>query len=374
MAQSWLVLEISGSSFWLGVDSFLGQIPIFLFSILGGAIADRKDRRTLLLGSQWIQLTCAFVLAGLFTFTKVHVWEILILSFTVGLAQSFGGPAYQALIPTLVESKDLQNAIALNSIQFNLARIIGPMLGGLALTYLGAAWCFGLNGASYIAVIISLLIVQPRMIPSKGQMSLMNSMKEGLMFVRGNPTMMYLIVLAFCMTLLAFPVMVFLPVLVKDVYHEGPGAFTRLLSISGAGSVFGALVVAGLGHVKQKDKVALIMLGCLGLLIVSLALSQSLLFSSIIIFLNGATLIAVFAMVSSLVQLLVEDEMRGRVMSVYNVAFRGGMPIGSLIAGKLIEVFSAPPVLAVNGILLIALSLGMLVQHRRMASLIESKV
>ena len=146
VAQSWLVLQISNSPFLLGLDSFLGQIPIFLFSLLGGVIADRFDRRKLLIGSQIVQMSCAFLLASLFAFSQVVVWEILALSFVVGLAQAFGGPAYQALIPTLVEPKDLPNAIALNSIQFNLARVIGPMLGGLALTSLGAAWCFSLNG------------------------------------------------------------------------------------------------------------------------------------------------------------------------------------------------------------------------------------
>jgi predicted MFS family arabinose efflux permease len=163
-------------------------------------------------------------------------------------------------------------------------------------------------------------------------------------------------------------------VLVREVYHEGPQAYTLLLSVSGAGSVFGALIVAGLGHIKQKDRIALVMLGCLGILIVALALSRSLIFSACIIFLTGAALISVFSLVSSLVQLLVEDQMRGRVMSVYNVAFRGGMPIGSLISGALIQKFSAPPVLAVNGALLALFSMGLLFQHRRMENLIESKV
>lgn len=370
MAQSWLVLEISGSSFWLGVDSFLGQIPIFLFSILGGAIADRQDRRKLLLGSQWVQLSCAFLLAALFTFTQVHVWEILILSFTVGLAQAFGGPAYQALIPTLVEQKDLPNAIALNSIQFNLARIIGPMLGGLALQNLGPAWCFGLNGVSFLAVIASLLLVQPRMTPAKSTTSLMTSMKEGFAFIRKHDAMKYLMFLAFCMTTLAIPsVVVFLPVLVKEIYHQGPKAYTLLLCVSGAGSVFGALIVAGLSQTRNKARIAMIMLTCLGLLIIALALSKSLLFSSVVIFLSGAALISVFALVSSLVQLIVTDDMRGRVMSVYNVAFRGGMPIGSLISGALIQKFSAPPVLAANGILLVIVALILLTQQRRMTTL-----
>src|SRR5512147_734818 len=179
LAQSWLVLQISGSPFLLGLDSFLGEIPIFLFSLIGGVVADRTDRRHLLLASQFVQLSCAFLLAGLIVFDVVKVWHILTLSFVVGLAQAFGGPAYQALIPSLVRSEDLSNAIALNSIQFNLARVIGPMLGGLALTKLGAAWCFGLNGVSFVAVIISLLMLQIRFVPERTNESMLTSMKQG---------------------------------------------------------------------------------------------------------------------------------------------------------------------------------------------------
>src|SRR5258708_21106875 len=146
VAQSWLVLQLSGSAFLLGLDSFLGQIPIFLFSLIGGVIADRVDRRKLLIGSQLVQMSCAFFLATLFAMHLVSVWHILSLSFIVGLAQAFGGPAYQALIPTLVEPKNLPTAIALNSIQFTLARVFGPMLGGLPLTQIGPPLSFSLNG------------------------------------------------------------------------------------------------------------------------------------------------------------------------------------------------------------------------------------
>jgi len=145
VAQNWLVLEITGSPFWLGVDSFLGDIPIFLFSLVGGVVADRMDRRHLLIGSQLVQMASAITLAVLIATGKVQVWHILLSSFIVGTAQSFGGPAYSALVPSLVEKEDLPNAIALNSIQFNLARVIGPVLGGLAFKFFGASWCFGLN-------------------------------------------------------------------------------------------------------------------------------------------------------------------------------------------------------------------------------------
>src|SRR5262249_1751326 len=154
-AQAWLIYDLSKDSFYLGLDTFLAQVPIILFSLVGGVVADRMNRRNLLLMSQYVQMTTAFILTALIYFNVVQVWHILCLSFVVGSAQAFGGPAYQALLPTLVGKEDIPNAIAMNSIQFNLARAIGPTLGGLALAF-GAAWCFGLNGLSFIAVIISL--------------------------------------------------------------------------------------------------------------------------------------------------------------------------------------------------------------------------
>ena len=241
-AQAWLVLQLSKSSFLLGLDSFLGSIPIVLFSLVGGVFADRTERQKLLLGSQFVQMACAFLLAGLFATGVVRIWQILTLSFVVGTAQSFGGPAYSALIPSLVKSEDLPNAIALNSIQFNLARVLGPMAGGVALA-LGASWCFGLNGISFIAVIISLLIIRPQFVPNKSRESVLTSMQEGFVFIRRQGAMQALIVLAFMMTLLAFPLVVFLPVFAQDVFHGGPKFFTTFLVCSGIGSITGGVVV-----------------------------------------------------------------------------------------------------------------------------------
>ncbi len=369
LAQSWLVLQLSGSPFLLGLDAFLGEIPIFLFSLVGGVIADRVERRNLLIMSQVIQMTCAFILTALFATHVVKVWHILTLSFFVGLAQSFGGPAYSALIPTLVKSDDLRNAIALNSIQFNLARVIGPMLGGLALNSLGAVWCFFLNGLSFIAVIISLLVIKTRFIPVKTGESMLDSMKQGIVFIRKQTAMEALIVLAFCMTLLAIPLIVFLPVFARDVLHGTSTTFTLLLCFSGGGSVCGALIVAGAGKLKHQGRATLIMLIVLGVLIAAFAQSKSVGLSCALVFVSGAALLSVFAMISSLVQLITTDNMRGRVMSVYNVAFRGGMPIGSLLIGALVPKLTAPVVLTWNGVLLAMLGFYFLTVNRRVNAL-----
>jgi len=369
VAQSWLVLQISGSARMLGLDAFLANIPIFLFSLVGGVVADRVSRRRLLLGSQWVQLTCAFTLAGLFAAHLVHVWHILCLSFIVGTAQSFGGPAYSALVPTLVEKEDLPNAIALNSIQFNLARSIGPVLGGITLAKFGPTWCFSLNGISYIAVIISLLLLHMKFQPQRTGESIMASMKQGFSFIRKQGAMEALIVLAFCMTAFAFPMIIFLPVFAKNVFHGGPSTFTILLASSGLGSVAGALTVAALGNVHNKGRVALLMLVCMGSGMAGFAVSTNLILSCVLLFISGAALLSAFAMISSLVQLITANEMRGRVMSVYNVAFRGGMPFGSIASGWLIPIFSAPVVIAANGLLLVLLGVYFLTMQRRVAAL-----
>jgi len=369
LAQSWLVLELSDSPFMLGLDAFLGEIPIFLFSLIGGVVADRMDRRTLIVAGQFVQMAAALTLAALFAFEVVQVWHILCLSFVVGLAQAFGGPAYAALIPSLVKSKDLPNAIAMNSIQFNMARVLGPMIGGLALTKFGAVWCFTANGLSYLAPIISLLMVRARFIPKQTKETVAGSIKQGLSFIRRQAGMESLIVLAFLMTVLGIPVVVFLPVFARDVFERGPETYTLLLVLSGAGSIVGGIFVAAFGHYERKGMVTLIGVITLGATITGFAFSKILALSCVLLFVAGAALIAVFAMVTSLVQLNTGDEMRGRVMSVYNVAFRGGMPIGSLITGGLVPMFTAPLVLGVSGILLTLMGFFFLLSHRKIADL-----
>jgi predicted MFS family arabinose efflux permease len=290
-------------------------------------------------------------------------------SFIVGTAQSFGGPAYSALIPTLVKPEDLPNAIALNSIQFNTARVLGPTIGGVTLTLLGASWCFGLNGISFVAVIISLLIIHPHFVPTKSGDSVLTGMKDGIRFIRDQGAMAALIVLAFSMTLLAFPLIVFLPVFVKDVFHGGPNQYTIFLVCSGIGSICGALTVAGVGKHKHMGRLVLLMLLGLGVLISGFALSRNFVLSCVLIFFSGAMLLAVFTSITSLVQMIAPDNMRGRVISVYNVAFRGGMPVGSLVVGALVKEFTAPRVIAWNGVLLAILGVYFLLVQRKVATL-----
>ena len=370
-AQSWLVFYLTNDPFYLGLDLFLGQLPIILFSLVGGVFADRLDRRKLLLMSQYIQMACAFVLAILYATQGKHmpVWYILTLSFIVGVGQSFGGPAYSALLPTLVEAKDLTNAVAMNSIQFNLARIIGPTIGGLAYAAFGPTLCFALNGISYLAPIISLYAINVKFVPSKSSVSILHSMKEGISFIREREGMTPLVVLAFATTLLGFPLTAFLPVFVKNIFNRGPETLAMLMACSGAGSVFGGLIVAGTGKMKHQGRAALLILTAMGAIITGFALSRWLPLSMVLIFAGGTAIMACASLMLTLVQLIVSDEMRGRVMSVYNLAFRGGMPLGSLILGKFMPVFGVSVTIAFAGSMLVLLSLYFLLVQRQVATL-----
>jgi len=369
LAQSWLVYKLSNSSVYLGLDAFFGQIPIFLFSLFGGVFADRRSRRSLLLMSQVVQLICAFTLATLVATGVVRVWHIWCLSFTVGLAQSFGGPAYSALIPTLVDKADLQNAIALNSIQFNLARVVGPALGGITLAKMGAAWCFTLNGISFIAVIATLLLIRPRFVPVNTGESVIQSMKQGIDFLRNKEGMVGLLLLAFLSALLSFPLITFLPVMARDVFHGGPNTFTLFLCASGVGSITGALLVAAIQTQRGLARRSLTMMIALGATIAAFGACRNLTLSTACLFAAGASMMIVLTLNTSLVQMYVTDAMRGRVMSVYNVAFRGGMPMGSLLSGFLIKRTSAPVIMLANGILLVVLAFYFLFVQRRMSKL-----
>lgn len=362
VAQSWLVLQLTGSTFYLGLDDFLGQLPILLFTLLGGVIADRHDRRRLLLGSQYVQMATAFTLAALVFWDSITIWLVLTMSFVAGLAQAFGGPAYQSLVPSLVNKKDLPNAIALNSIQFNLARVIGPLTAGLAMAAFGAAACFGLNGLSFLVVILALMSLTVKHIPPVERKPILEEMKGGFAYARGEPAILALTVLAFLTTFLGLPLLTFLPVFARDIFQGDMARYSVMMAYSGTGAVVGALVVAWLGRFRHMGITLLLIQAAFGGLIVAFSLSRVFWLSNLLLFCTGAALICVFSMTASLVQLIVPDHLRGRVMSIYMVAFRGGMPLGSLAAGYTASLASAPAVLAVNGALVSAVAVYFLVR------------
>lgn len=370
VAQSWVVLTLTGSAFYLGVDAFLATLPMILFSLFGGVLADRIDRRKLLLVSQVLQMTFAFVLAGLIGTGVVRVWHIFILSFLTGSAQSIGGPAYQALLPVLVEREDMPNAIALNSMQFNLARMLGPVLAGLTLASLGSAACFALNGLSFVAVIVTLLMIgtpfMPR--PTLGA-SVMSQMREGFRFLGKRRELIHLSALGFLTSFFAIPLITLLPVVAKQIFGLGATGYSWIMAASGAGSVTGALIVAASGHTRRKGLFALVLELALSVFLFVFAFSRVLPLSLVMLFFAGASLLGVIAMVFSLAQLATTEGMRGRVMSIFMLAFRGGMPLGNLLSGWIADHAGVTTALAINAVAVMAISLSFLLPRTTVRSL-----
>jgi MFS family permease len=362
VAQAWLVFDLTKSSFFLGLDDFLGQLPILLFTLIGGVVADRYDRRHVLLGSQYVQMSTAFTLAALIFAGAVRVEHVLLLSFVAGVGQAFGGPAYQSLIPSLVQKKDLPNAIALNSIQFNLARVFGPLLAGVTLAAWGGAACFALNGLSFLVVIVALMSLTIKHIPPAEKTSMLHELKGGLRYAKGQSAIVALTILASLTTFLGLPLLTLLPIFARDIFHGDINRYSHMMAFSGAGAVCGALIVAWLGRFRHMGLTLLIVQGTFGALVAAFALSRLAWLSDLLLFLTGASLLMVFSMTTSLVQLIVPDNLRGRVMSIYMVAFRGGMPLGSLAAGWAATFAPAPHVLAVNGALILCVAIYFLLR------------
>ncbi len=369
VAQSWLILQLTGLSFYLGLTSFLAQLPLVLFSLIGGALADRVDRRKLLLFSQAVQMMTAFVLTALVFFDVVEVWHFLVLVFVAGLGQAFGGPAYQALIPGLVKRQDMPNAIALNSIQFNLARVAGPMLAAVVMATLGAVFCFALNGLSFLAVILSLLLIQSTFRPPKTDATVTSQIKEGVRFVLGKSSLRQLMFLGFVSTFCGVPLLTLLPAFVKNVYQMGEVTYSWMMSIAGAGAVVGALIFAGLSGFSRRGLVTLWAQLALAVLTAAFAFSSHWMVASVFLFAAGTCLIGLFASITSLVQLATTDEMRGRVMSLFLLAFRGGMPVGDLTAGVLADFYSPPVAILFLALLLGCVSSAFLLFGRRVKQL-----
>ncbi|MGH9769369.1 MAG: MFS transporter, partial [Blastocatellia bacterium] len=282
-ALAWILLQLTDDASYLGYLGFLSTAPILIFTLIGGVLADRFDRRRILIASQWSQLTFAFTLAAL-AFLKVPnmilVWSALALAFMTGCVQAFGGPAYQSLIPMLVDKKDLPNAIALNSIQFQLARVVGASIGSFPFAVfadqmIAASVSFGLNGLSFIVVIFALMSLSVRHIPRTPAGGMRSQMREGLNFVWHQEGLRSLTLLAFASTFLGMQVMIFLPAFARDIFHTGAEGNFRLVAISGVGAVTGALITAGLGNVTNKGRKALLMQICFGAMIIAFSLTRS---------------------------------------------------------------------------------------------------
>jgi predicted MFS family arabinose efflux permease len=364
VAQGWLIVTMteSRSAFFLGLDSFFGEVPLLLFMMIGGVFADRRDRRHMILFSQIIQMLIALVVAGLIYTRRVHIAHVLALSFVAGCARAFGGPAYQSLLPTLVSNEHLPNAIALNSIQFNLSQLIGPFVAGAVLAGFGMVACFGLNSISFLFVIAAILALRDVHVPPMATESMVAQFRDGLRFVRGSAKLSTVLTLGFFGAFLGAPLLTFLPTITKDVFHRNVDFYTQLMMFSGAGAVTGALVVAWLGKNKHMGRILPILLALLGAIIAGFGLSRSTSLSALILFAGGSLFVMCSSLTNSLAQLLAPPELRGRVLSIYFVAFLGGSALGGFASGWVItRLGSAPVMLVINGTALTLVALYFLI-------------
>jgi predicted MFS family arabinose efflux permease len=336
-----------GDPFYLGLRSFAQELPLITFMLLGGAAADRIDRRLILLSSQSFQMAMALLLGVLYLTDRLGIVAIVAIAFATGLMQSQSAPTYQAVITSLVPRERIANAVALNSLQFNLSRAIGPVLAGLLLAHAGAGWCFAANALSFVAVILALRTIELPTPAVRPHESLSESLRVGLRHVRGERRLRSATLLAGAASFLAFPLITYLPVIAGDVLKTGASGYSLLLTSIGVGAIVGALATAQRGHAAGRGRLMLLAFFAFGVLTVGAVLSRWQWLSMLLLVGTGFMLTTAFSTLNSLVQEMAPDALRGRVLSIFGLAFRGGGPVGSLLAGFLVRSAGAPLVMAV---------------------------
>ena len=363
VAQGWLVLQLTDSAFWLGVDGFVAMAPGLVLTLAGGVFADLVDRRRLLLYTQIVACLAALGLAILISTGVIHqstdVWMILLFSFVTGCCMSLAGPSYQAITFDLVGREDLANAVALNSTQFQLSRVVGPAFAGLGFKFFGLAGCFYANSLSFVAVIASLMMVRfdqksdakkaEHLRPLRDRRALWHDLLEGFRYVRNRPRVFTLLLISAFNSFFGAPYLTFVPIFARDIFHLGASGLAWMMGTAGAGAFVGALFLAYLGDFKRKGWTVLCGAFAFGVSLIAFSLSTRLSLSLIFLFGVGFSIVTSVAVANTLLQKLVTDQMRGRVMSMFILSFVGTMPIGNLIAGMASHRFGAPHTLAAGG-------------------------
>jgi MFS family permease len=369
VAQSWLVYRLTGSGLKLGAVGFASQIPVFLFAPLGGITADRYDRRRVVMGTQVASMLLAFVLAGLTLSGRVQVWHVFVLAALLGVVNAFDIPARQSFLVDMVGKEDLMNAIALNSSMFNGARVIGPAIAGVLVAKLGEGWCFFANGASYIAVIIGLLLMK---VNAAGRVSPQTSpwehIIEGFRFVSRTAPIRALLELLGVVSMTGMPYVVLMPIFAVRILHSGGQELASLLGShdlgavrlgilmgsTGVGALLGALTLAMRSGVKGLGRWVTVCCAGFGLSLVLFALSRFFWVSVVLLMPVGYFMMLQMACSNTLIQVMVPDELRGRVMAVYSMMFMGLAPIGALLGGALADRLGAPVTVAMGGLAAVA--------------------
>jgi MFS family permease len=351
IAMSWLVYRMTNSTFLLGVIGFLGQIPAFLLSPFAGVLIDRWNRHRILVGTQSLAMIQAFILALLTLTGTIAIWHIIILALFLGFVNAFDMPTRQAFVVEMVETgEDLGNAIALNSFLFNGARLLGPSIGGILISLLGEGMCFLLNGISFIAVIAALLAMKmaKREIRSKSS-NVLKGVKEGFAYAFGFPPIRSLLLLLALVSLTGMPYTVLMPVFAKNILHGGPHTLGFLLGASGVGALVGAIYLASRKSILGLGKLIIIALNIFGTGLIVFSISRTLSLSLLFLGFTGFGMMVQMASSNTVLQTIVEEDKRGRVMSLYTMAFMGMVPFGSLLAGSLASKIGAPGTIIISG-------------------------
>lgn len=350
VAQSWLIYRLTGSAALLGLIGFAGQIPIFVLAPLGGLLADRLNRHRVLIATQTIMMVLAFALAALTLGGIVREWQIFVLASLLGVVNAFDIPTRQAFLAETVSRDDIVNAIALNSSMLNGARIVGPAIAGLVVAAFGEGWCFLLNAVSYLAVIGALLMMHVEQVPHPGaHVSAWESIIEGFVYSWNTKPVRALLLLLGLVSLMGMPYSVLMPVIASSVLGGGPNAYGVLMAASGVGALAGAALLTLRQNVRGLGRWVAVSAASFGITLIAFSYSRALWLSTALLVPAGFFMMVEMAASNTLIQSMIPNRLRGRVMSVYSMMFMGMAPMGALVAGALAAPLGAPATVAIGG-------------------------
>lgn len=363
-AQSYLVWELTGSALATGLTVLFFSLPSTVLSLLGGVVADRIDRRKLVLTTQFLFMLQSAAMTGLTLAGTIEVWQIYLLALGNGIVMAFDSPGRQSMLPSLVERENLSNAIALNSTVFNASRVVGPPIAGIVYAAAGPAWCFAVNTVSFAAILYVLWIIRPRWGgPSVTQATLWRNLAEGVNYARTHPIERTLLLLVSLVGTFAFTYVVLMPVVASRVLGGGPAENGYLLGAAGVGATLGGLMVATL-RPRRPGKLIVSFGYAAVLCLIAFSLSRHLVLSMLLSVGIGGSVMAFLATCNATIQSHVPDALRGRIMSLYTLALIGSGPLNSLIAGVLGNVLGAPWTIALSG-LVMGLAVGVIAWRNR---------
>jgi MFS family permease len=371
VGEGWLILTLTNSPFYVGLTSALSSMGVLLFSLYAGVIADRTDKRRVIILMQLAFMVEAFTVAILVWTGVVQVWQVLLLATILGIASAFDIPMRQAFVIEMVGKDDLMNAIALNSSLFNAARVVGPAVAGFLIGAVGIAWCYFLNGVSYIAVIAGLVMMRiPKGVKPERTSSAWSGFREVLVFLRSDRRLRALIILTSILSVFGFPYISMMPVFARDVLHRGAEGYGALTSSIGIGAVIGALGVAmGAGRIRARGRLMLTGGTVFGVLLMLFASSRSLVVAMALLALAGCAMIVNNSLTNTLMQTTVPDHLRGRIMGFYSFVFVGMAPFGAFLFGVVAEHLGVAATIAAGGaaVALAVVSASILVPELRRA-------